>query len=38
MPNIKADKAATMIADGLGMWSCLPGIGRARVLAQLEVE
>ena len=32
-----AFKAATMITDGLGLWSCSRGIGNASVLAHLEV-
>jgi len=37
IPNAEAAKAATMITDGLGLRSCLRGIGKARVLAHLNI-
>jgi len=37
IPRAEAAKAATMITDGLGLQSCSRGIGKARVLAHLNV-
>jgi len=37
IPNGEAAKGATMITDGLGLQCCLRGIGKARVLAHLNI-